>query len=102
MSESLQEQLGALQGKIQTKDASTPASNPAPTPSAEAKTPCDPRLTELDVQLAAAKVKRERAATYQSITMAVLTGLSAVAVGVALWQGRKSHVPGPNYTVSPK
>lgn len=79
------------------EDRDKPAVVPAtPTP------PLDPRLLEAEVQLARQKVKREQAATLQSLAMAVLTGLSAVVVGWTLVQGRKEPQPLHGTLVKPQ
>lgn len=67
-----------------------------------AEVPKDPRLLDAEVELAKARISKERAATYQSLAMAVLTGLSAVAVGMTLFQGRKQHQPLNGTLVKPQ
>lgn len=64
--------------------------------------PVDPRMQAAEIELARQKVKRERAATLQSLAMAVFTGLSAVAVGWTLVQGRKAHTPLQGTLVKPE
>ena len=72
------------------------------TPPALPAQPVDPRLLEAEVELARQKVKREQAATLQSLAMALLTGLSAVVVGWTLVQGRKEPQPLHGTLVKPQ
>ena len=62
-------------------------------PPAVVEAPKDPRIIDGEVELMKARIQKERAATWQSLAMAALTGLSAVAVGFTLIQGRKGPPP---------
>lgn len=48
-------------------------------------------LTQNQIELVKAQVWKERAMMFQSLAMALLTGLSAAAVGMAMYTGR--HPP---------
>lgn len=74
--------------------------NPHPAPVAEP--PKDPRIVDGEVELLKARIQKERAATWQSLAMAALTGLSAVAVGFTLIQGRKGPTPASSNLVKPQ
>lgn len=49
------------------------------------------QLTQGQIDLLKAQVWKERAIMAQSLMMALLTGVSAAAVGIAMYQGR--HPP---------
>lgn len=53
----------------------------------------DPRLVDGEVALQKARIRRENAAMIQSCAMALFAGLSSVAVGIGLYQGRHKAVP---------
>lgn len=62
---------------------------------AEAMAKQDPRLVEGEVKLQKAKIRRENAAMVQSCAMALFAGLSAVAVGLGMYSGRKAKGTAP-------
>ncbi|HET8689124.1 MAG TPA: hypothetical protein VFM18_21140 [Methanosarcina sp.] len=64
----------------------------------------DPRLVDAELKLKKVKAQKEKAAMWQSIAMAVLTGVSALGVGLTLWQGRKgpTKATAADFSVKPK
>lgn len=51
-------------------------------------------LTQNQIELVKAQVWKERAMMFQSLMMALLTGVSAAAVGIAMYQGRHPSTMG--------
>ena len=75
----------------------TQQANPKPQPEVvEILEKQDPRLVEGEIALQRARIRRENAAMVQSCAMAVFAGLSAVAVGIGLYQSKhKPAAPAP-------
>ena len=60
------------------------------------------QLADNEVKLGHARIRKEQAATLQSLAMAILTGLSAIAVGLTLWKGSQQIPPTSLPPVQPK
>lgn len=65
---------------------------------AEAMAKQDPRLTEAELKLQQARIRRENASMVQACAMALFAGLSACAVGLGMYSGHKTKGVSPAAT----